>query len=113
MGASKVVVHAGICRNLTTIRAISDDDQMVRFEIESMCKNIQELADKLTEPIDAYEEIGTGSDGIILTASRETLKGCCSACAVPIALFKAMQVAAGLALPKDVIIEIEKASAKI
>jgi hypothetical protein len=37
-----------------------------------------------------------------LTTAREHLKGCCAACAVPVGAFKAMQVAAGVALPKDV-----------
>ena len=33
---------------------------------------------------------------------RANLHGCCAGCAVPVGLFKAMQVAAGLALPKDI-----------
>jgi len=37
---------------------------------------------------------------------RETLKGCCAGCAVPAGLFKAMQVAAGLALPQDITIRL-------
>jgi hypothetical protein len=39
---------------------------------------------------------------------RATLKGCCAGCAVPAGLFKAMQVAAGLALPKDINIRLTK-----
>ena len=35
-------------------------------------------------------------------------KGCCEACVVPVAICKAMQVAANLALPKDVVVEITK-----
>ena len=47
--------------------------------------------------VDGYAEIGAGSDGVILTTARESLKGCCAACAVPVGAFKAMQVAAGVA----------------
>ncbi|MFN2352102.1 MAG: hypothetical protein ABR497_09170, partial [Kiritimatiellia bacterium] len=36
------------------------------------------------------------------------LKGCCAGCAVPVGVFKAMQVAAGLALPKDPTITLFK-----
>jgi hypothetical protein len=43
---------------------------------------------------------------VVLTVGRETLTGCCAACAVPVAAFKAMQVAAGVALPKDVTLKI-------
>jgi len=39
---------------------------------------------------------------------RAVLKGCCSGCAVPCGIFKAMQVAAGLALPAPASIEIVK-----
>jgi len=41
-----------------------------------------------------------------MAVARECLKGCCAGCAVPVAIFKAMQVAAGLALPKSIRIEI-------
>ena len=57
-------------------------------------------------PVDGYAEIGAGADGVILTTARESLKGCCAACAVPVGAFKAMQVAAGVALPKDVTLKI-------
>ena len=63
-----------------------------------------DFGDALTAkgPVDGYVEIGAGSDGVVLTTARESLKGCCAACAVPIGAFKAMQVAAGVALPEDI-----------
>jgi hypothetical protein len=39
---------------------------------------------------------------------RESLKGCCAGCAVPVGIFKSMQAAAGLALPKDITITITR-----
>ena len=50
--------------------------------------------------------VGAGSAGVVLTTARESLKGCCAACAVPVGAFKALQVAAGVALPKDVMLKI-------
>lgn len=44
----------------------------------------------------------------MMSAVKETLIGCCAGCAVPAELFKGMQVAAGLALPKDINIRITK-----
>jgi hypothetical protein len=43
---------------------------------------------------------------VVLTTARASLKGCCAACIVPVGAFKAMQVAAGVALPKDVTLKI-------
>jgi len=38
----------------------------------------------------------------ILKSAAEILTGCCAGCAAPAGIFKAMQVAAGLALAKDI-----------
>ena len=101
-----VSVNAGICGFQTRIRADSDDSQSVAFEISSGCDKARAFGEALTArgPVDAYAEIGAGSDGQVLTAARENLRGCCAACAVPVAAFKAMQVAAGVALPADIAI---------
>jgi hypothetical protein len=99
-----VVVDAGICGFKTRIHADSEDSQNVTFKIASGCEKARQFCEALMAkgPVDGYTEIGTGSDGLILTTAREHLKGCCAACAVPVGAFKAMQVAAGVALPKDV-----------
>lgn len=99
-----VKVDAGICGFQTRIHAESDDMQNVTFKVASGCEKARKFGETLMSkgPVDGYAEIGEGSDGEVLMTGRETLKGCCAACAVPIAAFKAMQVAAGVALPKDV-----------
>jgi hypothetical protein len=38
----------------------------------------------------------------MLKTARASWSGCCAGCAMPVGLFKTTQVAAGLALPKDV-----------
>ena len=103
----KAVVGAGICGFTTTVTATSDDMQNVTFEIESDCENIMRLGEGFPQ-VDGYQEIGAGFDGAIHQAVRETLRGCCSGCIVPCGIFKAMQVAAGLALPAAASIEIER-----
>lgn len=104
----RVKVDGGICGFQTCIRAASADSQNVTFAIASGCEKVRHFGDALAArgPVDAYAELGAGSDGIVLTTARESLKGCCAACATPIAAFKAMQVAAGVALPKDVTLTI-------
>ena len=100
-------IQAGICGFRTTVRARSDDMQNVTLEIESTCEKISALAARLG-PIDAYQEIGDGFDGVVLTAARVALKGCCAGCAVPSGIFKTVQVAGGVALPAPISITIER-----
>lgn len=104
-----VTVDAGICGFTTRIQADSDDSQNVCFRVASGCEKAASFGAALTArgAVDGYAELGAGSDGVILSTARETLRGCCAACAVPIGAFKAMQVAAGVALPKDVAIGIQ------
>lgn len=102
-----VSVQAGICGFSTKIAANSDDNQTVSFDIISDCKNIKELAEAL-QPVDAYDEIGAGYDGELLSTARQFCKSCCSACVVPNAIFKAMQISAGLALPAPIMVTMTK-----
>jgi len=97
----KTTVEAGVCGFSTTIIADSADDQNVTFTIESDCDKIKALSQALPA-VDAYQEIGTGFDGELLKTVRGNLGGCCAGCVVPVALFKSMQVAAKLALPRDI-----------
>ena len=107
---AKVSVDAGICGFHTKIVPVSEDGQNVEFQIASGCEKIKALAQTLKEKgaVDAYQEISPTGESVILSVVRSTLKGCCAGCAVPVGLFKAMQIAAGLALPKDIMITISK-----
>lgn len=107
---SRVEVQAGICGFVTIAQAHSDDNQHVTFSIESNCEKIKALGERLKSigAVDAYAEIFPGGSSVLLSSARETLSGCCAGCVVPVGLFKAMQVAAGLALPKDIHITLAK-----
>jgi len=106
---ARVTIEAGICGFRTTAETSSADGQNVTFAVTSDCEKIRRLATQLAEqgPIDAYSEISPDSPSRLLGTARATLKGCCAGCAVPTGLYKAMQVAAGLALPKDISIRIQ------
>jgi len=108
---AKVTVDAGICGFTAIIKATSEDNMNVNLKVVSPCEIIKELAEKFQEitPINAYQEIGPQTEGQILNISRKVLveKGACEACVVPAAVCKAMYIAAGLALPKDVVMEIQ------
>lgn len=107
---ARAEIDAGICGFKTNACASSEDDQYVDFDITSDCEKIRLLASALKErsPIDAYQEISPARDGVLMETVRPILTGCCAGCAVPAGLFKTMQVAAGLALPKDITIQLTK-----
>jgi hypothetical protein len=104
----RTTISAGVCGFHTTVEARSDDMQMVSLQMASECEKIRGLAEALTAPIDAYQEIGDGFDGVVLTAARAHLKGCCAGCAVPSGIFKSVQVAGGVALPAPISMTIER-----
>ena len=107
---STVEIDAGICGFRTSAHAVSPDSQNVSFEVQSDCEKIRKLGDALKGKgvIDAFQEISPASESVLMGIVRETLKGCCAGCAVPAGLFKAMQVAAGLALPKNINIRLTR-----
>ena len=81
---------------------------MVRIEVETDCQKIASLAEVLRgKEIDGYDEIAKGFEGVVMSAVRASLSGCCAGCAVPVGIFKAMQAAARVALPRDVGIMLE------
>ncbi len=104
----RTTINAGVCGFHTTVSARSDDMQQVTLAITSECAKIRGLAESLSEPVDAYQEIGDGSEGVVLKATRAHLTGCCAGCAVPSGIFKTVQVAGGVALPAPVSYAIER-----
>ncbi len=106
----KVKVHtdAGVCGFHTFASVSCDDGQSVTFAVTTGCEKIKRLAAALDRqgPLEAYEQMAPGGQGTLTTAACQGPPGPCLGCVVPNALFKGMQVAAGLALPKDVKIAI-------
>lgn len=106
---SRVTIQAGVCGFRTDVAATCEDSQNVAFAVTSDCAKISALAAQLAAQgaVDAYAEISPAGSGPLLGLCRSSLKGCCAGCVVPAGLFKAMQVAAGLALPKDISIAMQ------
>ena len=102
-------IDPGICNFNAVVTAESEDSQHVTFEFVSECETIKEFAEQINtiSPVDAFTTLGP-EENPILRRARELLqtKGCCDACVVPAGTVKIMQVAAGLALPKDVCLTI-------
>lgn len=101
-----VHVMPGVCRLETHISASADDLFQVTIQITSPCPHIQQMADQLGE-LSAMEELRRP----IHETTPYQVAGRCgthSACPVPSAILKALEVATGLALPHDVHIQISR-----
>jgi hypothetical protein len=109
--AATAVIHAGVCGFVTRVRAEGNDDYEVHFQIESDCEKVRAFAGELAgvNPVSALDEISQGHQGQVLTIAARHCRGCCAACVAPDGVFKAMQVAAGLALPADAQISLQSA----
>ena len=101
-----VNVNSGICGFNTEIKAKSEDMQNATIEINTECPNLKPLEQELKE-VDGFGEcfskIGASP---IYEICRKYCKH--PACPVPTAIIKGIEVACGLALPKDVVIKIKK-----
>lgn len=98
-------VDPGICGLPSVIRAESDDGQICRVTVESKCEAISALVAELGE-VDGYAAAFSNfpDNPVYLAASRHYRH---AACPVPSAVIKAIEIACGLALPKDVSFRVE------
>jgi len=104
---AKAKIDAGNCGYHTTVEALASAEYQVDIKIESDCKHIQKLAENLTE-VDALNEISFRKGKHIPEIIQAGINHCThAACPVPVGILKAVEVAAGLALPQDATIELE------
>jgi hypothetical protein len=102
----RVDVDAGTCLHKTTAYASTNDGRKVSFSVETTCANVERLAEALArvDGFDAYHEIDTRRESEILSAGKAARV--CTDCVVPVSLLKALRIACGLALPKEVSIAL-------
>lgn len=103
---SKVKVEAGVCGFVTEVEALLDDSQKVTLNIESDCPHVMALAGEYPESEGMMEVFLPFGESPLFKAAKNTLKH--SACPVPTAIMKAIEVSCGLALPRDVAMKVEK-----
>lgn len=102
---AKAEIHSGICGFSTTVETTMDGDTC-KIEIHSECKAIQKMAAELTE-VDPMREISFRRSTPHI--HEMGVKYCShAACPVPVGIVKAVEIEAGLALPKDVTIKLSK-----
>lgn len=102
----EVKVNPGICGMDTCINIESEDMQTASIAIDSDCQFIRAIASELNE-VDAYTEcFSKFGDSEVYTLAKKYCKH--PSCPIPSAIIKGIEIACGLALPKDVEIKIAK-----
>jgi hypothetical protein len=91
------------CGLTTTVDATAEDMQRVTLQIESECAAIRKLAAEIPTVNPFHEMSRHNEEAHILTLGREHCSH--TSCPVPSALIKAAEIAAGMDLPKPVVIE--------
>jgi hypothetical protein len=100
-------VSPGACGLASRIKASSPDGTHVKLEIESDCPQVQAYAEQVTE-LDAFGELlskPAGQTAPVLLAAEHHLH---TTCLLPLAVLKAAEAAAGLALPQMACIQLDR-----
>ncbi len=103
---AKAIIMSGVCGFKTEVTAKKSDGFNVLLDIESDCPAFSDLTDHLKEVDSMACIMNKVGEGAIYEACRIDCKH--SACPVPMGIIKAVEVAAGLALPKDVTVTLTK-----
>lgn len=91
-------IDCGICGYTASVRATAER-RAVRIEIESECPHVRAMAAELTS-VEPFTEISFVRDGpLTFRVAAKHLAH--AACPVPVGVIKAVEVEAGLALPKE------------
>ena len=101
---SKAEIFAGVCGFHSTVIAKGDGDA-VQLTITSECEAIQRLGQNFTQ-VDPFREISFRRGNMPSSLAAGHLYCTHAACPVPVGIIKAIEVEAGLALPRDVEIKI-------
>ncbi len=99
-------IHSGACGFTTVVKATAIGSHQVELSIESACPYVQKMAESV-KVVDAYKELSCrrGTTSIIAAGLLHCTH---AACPVPAGIVKAVEVAAGLAVARDVTIRITK-----
>lgn len=102
---AKGIIEAGICGLKTTVVVEDKDGMNYTLKVDSECGAYKDLDQRLPEVtmMAGFDPVGTGA---IYEKCREKCKH--GACPVPMGIVKTVEVAANMALPKEVKITIEK-----
>jgi hypothetical protein len=102
---TQVEVQAGICGHTALITVTRVDEQHIQVLIESECEQITAMNPDLARlqwKGKGHEVFKRMTESAVYQSANRHLRH--TACAIPAAILKAIEVETGVALPKDVII---------
>ena len=103
-----VIVNSGACGYMVTIRAEKNSGK-IAISLETDCEMVKKMQHDIAELEKTAAFIKFDANPVYRSASRH-LKH--AACSVPSGILKALEVAAGLNVPKDVTISFVKKEAR-
>ncbi|MFH1568252.1 MAG: hypothetical protein ABIL09_09670 [Gemmatimonadota bacterium] len=102
---TRACIDCGGCGRAAAVKVAASGDGRVAVEIESDCPEAVELGRHLGA-VDPYGEIGSLLQSATYRAAGQCLRH--AGCVVPVAVIRAIEVEAGLALPNTASIAITK-----
>jgi hypothetical protein len=103
---AKVTVTPGNCNFTARIKAAASEDGNVRVTVASDCPRVREFAAAIASLSATCAAGRKCAEFFVLEpAAKANLH---PACPVPVAVLKALEVAAGLARPQDVLVHFEE-----
>lgn len=99
---TKVTIKAGICGFNTVVIAEKMKAKKIRFTIVTDCEMVRVMGEEIKE-LDIMVSFSGFLDNPVCRAASKHLRHV--TCPVPCGILKALEVEAGLALPKNVSIE--------
>jgi len=102
----KVEVDSGACGFISNVSVTPVNDQTVSIDFTTACPNLKPLEAELKAANGFKECFAKVGDSGIYEVFRKYCKH--PACPVPLAVIKGIEVASGLALPRNVGINIRK-----
>lgn len=103
---TKVEVEPGNCGMKAVITADSEDGQSVRLSVETSCPHVRAAIDGLGEVDGIIEATRPPGESAVYKALAAQCTH--SACPVPMAVLKAVEVESGMALPQDVTVRMTR-----
>lgn len=103
---TRTVINAGICGMTTTVEVVKIGKQQVGIKITSNCEMVAKMNETLAK-VNLRKAFKTLTDSIVYKCASEYCLH--TVCPVPMAILKAIEIEAGLALPQPVLINFETA----
>jgi hypothetical protein len=102
---TKVIVNSGICGFTVTITAEKDTGKKICLSFDTECEMVLKMLDDISQ-VDTMSVFSNHITNPVYRSAAKHIKH--TACPVMSGILKAIEVEAGLALPRDIRIEFIK-----